>query len=208
MPPATLLRASVAALPRGIPPLPPKGPPERDIFLLVLSVGVGVWRGVLFSLSLKDSLHFWIKLQHVKIIILTCLVEVADSYSQSTITQMKILTTWKIQIFSITFVTVERLERISPSSTRIFRIQNGNRKSLSACISALGKDGCPSKPHIEVAMGTAAQAIAYCEKDGIFWKKALDQKDKVSDQILMLLPISFLTVVLCRKSLLLSHQYL
>ena len=99
----------------GDPASTPKGAPERDIFLLVLSVGVGVWRGVLFSLSLKDSLHFWrIKLQHVKIIILTCLVEVADSYSQSTITQMKILTTWKIQIFSITFVTVERLERISP----------------------------------------------------------------------------------------------
>ena len=89
-----------------------------------------------------------------------------------------------------------------------FRFKNGNRKSLSACISALGKDGCPSKPHIEVAMGTAAQAIAYCEKMESFGKKALDQKDKVSDQILMLLPISFLTVVLCRKSLLLSHQYL
>ena len=117
------LRASVAALLRGSR-LPPKGAPERDIFLLVLSVGVGVWRGVLFSLSLKDSLHFWRqKFNILKFIILTCLVEVADSYSQSTITQMKILTTWKIQIFSITFVTVERLERISPSSTRIFRIQ-------------------------------------------------------------------------------------
>ena len=74
-----------------------------------------MWRGVLFSLSLKDSLNFWRqKFNILKFIILTCLVEVADSYSQSTITQMKILTTWKIQIFSITFVTVERLERISP----------------------------------------------------------------------------------------------
>ena len=99
-------------------------------------------------------------------------------------------------------------ENLTPHLQGYFEFKHGNRKSLSACISALGKDGCPSKPHIEVAMGTAAQAIAYCEKDGIFWEKALDQKDKVSDQILMLLPISFLTVVLCRKSLLLSHQYL
>ena len=52
----------------GIPLYPLKGAPERDIFLLVLSVGVGVWRGVLFSLSLKDSLHFWRqKVQHIKI---------------------------------------------------------------------------------------------------------------------------------------------
>ena len=98
-------------------------------------------------------------------------MEVADSYSQSTITQMKILTTWKIQIFSITFVTVEVGENLTPHLQGYFEFKHGNRKSLSACISALGKDGCPSKPHIEVAMGTAAQAIAYCEKDGIFWEK-------------------------------------
>ena len=89
---------------------------------------------------------------------------------------MKILTTWKIQIFSITFVTVERLRESHPHLQGYFEFKHGNRKSLSACISALGKDGCPSKPHIEVAMGTAAQAIAYCEKDGIFLGKGVRPK--------------------------------
>ena len=38
-------------------------------------------------------------------------------------------------------------------------------------IKCLQDDGCPSKPHLEVAQGTAHQAITYCEKDGTFWEK-------------------------------------
>lgn len=62
-------------------------------------------------------------------------------------------------------------ENLTPHLQGYFEFANGNRKSLQACISFLQKDGCPSKPHIEVARGTAAQAIAYCEKDGVFWEK-------------------------------------
>lgn len=62
-------------------------------------------------------------------------------------------------------------ENLTPHLQGYFEFPHGNRKSLQACISALQKDGCPSKPHIEVAMGTASQAIAYCEKDGVFWEK-------------------------------------
>ncbi len=67
-------------------------------------------------------------------------------------------------------------EGLTPHLQGYFEFKNGNRKSLNACISALQKDGCPSKPHIEVAMGTATQAIAYCEKDGIFWEKGVRPK--------------------------------
>ena len=67
-------------------------------------------------------------------------------------------------------------EGLTPHLQGYFEFKNGNRKSLNACISALQKDGCPSKPHIEVAMGSAAQAIAYCEKDGVFWEKGVRPK--------------------------------
>lgn len=62
-------------------------------------------------------------------------------------------------------------ENLTPHLQGYFEFPNGNRKSLQACISLLQKDGCPSKPHIEIAMGTAAQAIAYCEKDGVFFER-------------------------------------
>ena len=132
-----------------------------------------MWRGVLFSLSLKDSLHFWrIKLQHVKIIILTCLVGscrfvfTINNYTDEDIDYLE-----NTDLFHYVCYGREVGENLTPHLQGYFEFKNGNRKSLSACISALGKDGCPSKPHIEVAMGTAAQAIAYCEKMESFGKR-------------------------------------
>ena len=96
--------------------------------------------------------------------------------SHSTIIQMLILTTWTIQIFSITFVTVKKLERVSPL---IYKdISNSRMVTENHLMLAFlhFKRRLSSKPHIEVAMGSAAQAIAYCEKDGVFWEKGVRPK--------------------------------
>lgn len=62
-------------------------------------------------------------------------------------------------------------ENLTPHLQGYFEFPNGNRKSLNACVKYLQDNGCPSKPHLEIAMGTASQAIKYCEKDGVFWEK-------------------------------------
>ena len=80
-------------------------------------------------------------------------------------------------------------ESLTPHLQGYFEIPNGFRKSRPAMIKCLQDDGCPSKPHLEVAQGTAHQAITYCEKDGTFGKKENVQRDKVSVQILMKLPV-------------------
>lgn len=71
-------------------------------------------------------------------------------------------------------------EKLTPHLQGYFEFPHGSRKSVNACVNFLQSHGCPCKPHLEVAMGTASQAIAYCAKDGVFWEKGEKPKDKVS----------------------------
>jgi len=62
-------------------------------------------------------------------------------------------------------------ENLTPHLQGYFELQHGNRKSINACVKYLQDYGCPCKPHIEMAKGTALQAITYCQKEGLFWEK-------------------------------------
>jgi len=62
-------------------------------------------------------------------------------------------------------------ESLTPHLQGYFEFENGHKKSLKAVISLLRDNGLNCRPHIEPARGTAAQAVAYCEKDGMFFEK-------------------------------------
>lgn len=62
-------------------------------------------------------------------------------------------------------------QNLTPHLQGYFEIPNGNRKSITAMVTLLRANGLTSSPHLEVAMGTAEQAITYCQKDGQFWEK-------------------------------------
>lgn len=62
-------------------------------------------------------------------------------------------------------------ENLTPHLQGYFEFPNGNRKSLNACVKYIHDHGCPCRPHIEIAVASAAKAIGYCEKDGVFWEK-------------------------------------
>jgi len=62
-------------------------------------------------------------------------------------------------------------QSLTPHLQGYFEFDNSQKLRLSAVIKRLAENGLNCRPHIEPARGTAAQAIAYCEKDGVFFEK-------------------------------------
>lgn len=62
-------------------------------------------------------------------------------------------------------------ESLTPHLQGYFEFEHGCRLRMSAVIKRLVEGGLLSHPHVEIAKGNAAQAIAYCEKEGNFWEK-------------------------------------
>lgn len=66
---------------------------------------------------------------------------------------------------------------LKPHLQGYFEFENGNRKSKTACIAYLLREGLVQHPHLTLCNGTAEQNIAYCSKqcteDNPFWEKGL-----------------------------------
>jgi len=60
---------------------------------------------------------------------------------------------------------------LTPHLQGYFEFPNRQTKSVAACVKTLIDGGLVSRPHIEIAKGTADQCIVYCQKEGVFWEK-------------------------------------